>query len=137
MNAMHRRAPGAARLMDAALLAATAFVFSGCVSSGTEVSADQVAKFKAGVTTEADVIAALGQPNRVSTLPDGSKMESYVHIASSMKAASYIPVVGIFAGGQKNSSETVTFVFTPGGILKSISGESTNNDTNTGVFNQK
>jgi hypothetical protein len=102
----------------------------------THVTAEQASASQVGVTTEADVIAKLGDPNMVSTNPDGTKIDTYMHVASSANAVNYIPVVGLFAGGAKSSSETVNFTFDSHNILKSTSSNRTNVNVNTGLANQ-
>lgn len=109
----------------------------GCASSGTKVTADQLAGFKAGVTTEAEVIAALGPPNNTSTHADGTKTDMYMHVAMSMHAASFIPVVGLFAGGASHSTDSAILTFDAHGVLKSVSSSTGHNDMNTGLLNQK
>jgi outer membrane protein assembly factor BamE (lipoprotein component of BamABCDE complex) len=120
---------------------ATSFVAAiwlvGCGSSGTMVSPDQAAQFKPGVTTETEVIAKLGPSNSSSTYPDGSKTDMYLHVAMAMHAANFIPVVGIFAGGASHSTDSVTFTFDPRGVLKTTASNTSHQDMNSGLLNQK
>ena len=60
----------------AAILAAT-IALAGCGATGVKVSDAQVAAFKPGETTEAQVAALLGQPNMRTRLPDGTVMVIY------------------------------------------------------------
>jgi len=110
-------------------------MLAGCVSSGTKVTTEQVTAFEIGKTSEAQVIAALGRPNGASVLADGSRVDVYMHVSAHANAASYIPIVGLFAGGAKSDSDTAMFNFGPDGILKSTS--SAHADMNTGLANQK
>ena len=106
-----------------------AFV-GGCASTGTKVETAQVNQFKRGVTTQADVIAALGEPNTRATLEDGSSQIGYVHAEMTTKAATFIPIVGMFAGGMDTQSNAVNFIFDANGKLKSTSSSSSAMDTN-------
>ena len=90
-----------------------------------------------GKTSEAQVLAALGAPNQTSTLSDGTRMDIYMHISAHATAASYIPVVGLFAGGAKGTNDTATFTFTPDGVLKSTASSSGTTNVNTGFANQQ
>lgn len=110
---------------------------AGCISSGTKVTEEQQAQFKVGVTTEAEVIAKLGPPNNVATRPDGVKVDTYRHVDMSMNAAGFVPVVGIFLGGKKQTSDTVNFMFDTRGVLKNISSDRGQSNTNTGLANQQ
>ena len=124
------------RRARACLLLCSALTLAACVSSGTKVSAEDTKQFKVGVTTEQEIIAKLGTPNKVITNTDGSKVDIYLHVASNIHAASFIPVVGIFAGGTSTNSDSATFTFDPQNVLKSISNSSGQQDVNTGLLNQ-
>lgn len=112
-------------------------ILAGCVSSGTKVTQAQISAFQVGNTTEAEVISAFGPPNSASVLSDGSRIDVYVHMSAHANAASYVPVVGLFAGGAKGDSETAVFTFGPNGILKATSSSAAHTDVNTGLANQK
>lgn len=66
---------------------------------------------KAGQTTYADVTAQLGPPTSVSTKSDGTKIAVYYSIHAQARPASFIPVVGLFAGGADSRSSSVVFRF--------------------------
>lgn len=110
---------------------------AACVSSGTKVTPAQMSAFQIGRTTEAEVISQLGAPNATSIGIDGSKCDVYMHVSAHANGASYIPIVGLFAGGAKGDSNTAVFNFRPDGILKSTSSSAAHTDVNTGLANQK
>lgn len=112
-------------------------ILAGCVSSGTKVTQEQISAFEVGKTTEAEVIARLGAPNGTSIATDGSKSDVYMHISAHANGASYIPIVGLFAGGAKSDSDTAVFNFGPNRVLKSMSSSTAHTDVNTGLANQK
>lgn len=87
-------------------------------SSGTQVSQSQVTQFKTGVTTYDQVVSALGPPSLVEQKSDGSKILVYVHTQTSVRGATFIPVVGLFAGGADAKQQSATFTFDQGGVLK-------------------
>lgn len=109
-------------------------VLGGCVSTGTKVTADQAAQFKRGVTTEAEMIAALGEPNSTARSADGTITDVYSYAHGSADASSYIPIVGLFAGGGKGKSNMATFIFTPDKVLKDYSTASSATHVKTGIF---
>lgn len=61
-----------------ALVCATAL--AGCAASGTRVNPVQLAGFQPGVTTEADVVQALGRPQSVIASSDGTRILSYAFV---------------------------------------------------------
>jgi hypothetical protein len=68
-------------------------------------------QFKPGQTTYDDVVAVLGRPASTTLDSTGSLIISYVSIKSHIKVASFIPVVGLFAGGAQGSTDIAVFVF--------------------------
>ncbi len=114
-----------------------ALSLAGCVSSGTKVTNEQAQAFKKGETTKEDVIKALGEPNTVTNAADGTVTLAYVHMSAAATPATYIPYVGLLAGGATGSTNTVALVFDKNGKLSSYSSTSSNVETNTGLLNQK
>lgn len=93
-----------------------ALALTGCVSHGVQVSAEKVAQFKPGVTTEADVVAALGQPSTV-TSANGQRIITYSGAQAQARPASFIPIVGLFAGGADVRYSMTMFKFGADGKL--------------------
>ena len=96
---------------------------AGCMNtdSGKPISQTQLAAFKEGATTYAQVVQALGQPMSTSVI-NGEKTIAYGYssIHSNPSAASFIPIVGMFATSQASTRfESVAFTFDMAGILKS------------------
>jgi outer membrane protein assembly factor BamE (lipoprotein component of BamABCDE complex) len=119
------------------VVAGTALVLAGCMSSGTKVDERQLTGFERGVTTEDQVIAKLGKPDTRERLDDGTRIDKYTYVHASPKAVNFVPVVGLFAGGANGKSTTVRFTFDQNGLLKSYSTEVSNVDVRTGLANQK
>lgn len=109
---------------------------AGCVSSGTMVTEQQAGQFEKGIATRAQVIAKLGQPNGSSVIADGTRVDVYVHIHAAANGASYVPVVGLMAGGASSNSNTATFTYDATGVLKSISTSTGQSQVNTGLLDQ-
>lgn len=96
-----------------------AIAMAGCSTTGVEVRQEQLAQFQKGVSTEADVVAALGKPNAVRTSSDGSKSLVYAYARSQVRGATFIPVVGLFAGGADVHGTSTVFEFDAAGKLVS------------------
>jgi hypothetical protein len=90
---------------------------AGCASSGTQVKDSALTQFQKGVTTEADVERALGPPTATSSSSNGVRVTVYAGAHAQAKAASFIPVVGISAGGATAHSSMVSFRFDQAGKL--------------------
>ena len=115
----------------------SALLLAGCVSTGTQVTEEQAGKFKKGVTTEAEVVAALGPPNATTRNDDGSRVDSYTYMKASANAVDFIPYVGLLAGGSTGKYTTVAFSFDSAGVLKGYTSSSGTQEVNTGLLNQK
>jgi hypothetical protein len=109
----------------------TVISLGGCASSGREIDEAKVGRFVVGRTTEPEVIAALGQPNS-STFMGGFHSISYVYVHIQTRAATFIPVVGMFAGGADSTTQSATFTFDANGLLSSGGHSNTNVGTSTG-----
>jgi hypothetical protein len=101
----------------------------GCVAAfalataaiAAPISPDQIAQFKVGIASAPDVVAGLGHPMSDQTSSDGSHIMVYSSTRTHAKLASFVPVVGLFAGGATGSVQTVVFNFGADGLLKSTS----------------
>jgi membrane-associated protease RseP (regulator of RpoE activity) len=86
---------------------------TGCASSGTQLRDSQVMQFEAGVTTDDDVLHALGPPTGISSSSDGSEILIYTGSHAMVKAANFIPIVGLSASGATPEPTAVAFHFGP------------------------
>jgi hypothetical protein len=122
--------------MSKGLLVAAVFALSTLVAVPTyaghrQINADDVAQFKVGVATYDDVTAKFGKPSSVSMMSNGTRMIAYTAVNTHVKAATFVPIVGLFAGGATSQTSVVSFTFGPDGLLQSSSA--TNADANCSV----
>ena len=80
------------------------------------------------------VTAKLGDPSSVEASSDGTRTALYMVTRMHVKAASFIPYVGLFAGGAKARTSVKTFTFDEHGILKSFSSSTTGTNCHTTVI---
>ncbi|MCT9812413.1 hypothetical protein N0K08_17355 [Acidovorax sp. Be4] len=90
---------------------ALAAALAGCAAGGVKVTDGQLASFKTGETTKAQVIAAIGAPNMQMRLADGTSMVIYSHYEAKVRPETFIPFVGGFVGGSDSTSTTATLRF--------------------------
>jgi hypothetical protein len=98
-------------------------MLSACMSFGTKVDPAQAAQFRKGIDTEANIIAALGEPNQRSTMADGRTTIAYLRLEGRPSAALFIPIVGPFVGKAESRSTAVRFVFGADGRLAETTTE--------------
>lgn len=98
----------------------TVLMFHGCSSTGTgtQVNQDQLSGFSKGKTSYQEVIAKLGNPDKVTTKPDGGREITYVSTRTQSRAASFIPLVGSFVEGKDQITSTAVFKFNKRAILE-------------------
>jgi hypothetical protein len=117
----------------ALVVAAASLAASPCAARHKDITPDQVAAFRPGVATYQDVVGALGRPQTEMLDSDGTRTIQYGAIRAHAKAASYIPVVGLFAGGAIGTSSAVAFTFGPDGLLKRYTTQTTRIDCGAAI----
>jgi outer membrane protein assembly factor BamE (lipoprotein component of BamABCDE complex) len=110
-----------------------AALVAGCASTGTQVSQASLAQFHPGITTEAQVEAALGPPEGTTIGSDGERTITYVYSSARAKGVDFVPIVGLFAGGATGTATSVIFHFDRGGKLLSYSASGQKTDVHTGL----
>lgn len=86
-----------------------------------------------GEATVEQTITLMGPPTMDTSSSDGSRRLTYIFTAASVKAATFVPIVGIFAGGTEVRSDSVTLVFDQAGKLKDVTKTLTATETSNGV----
>jgi outer membrane protein assembly factor BamE (lipoprotein component of BamABCDE complex) len=92
----------------------------GCFSSGNKqiMDASKTSQIQEGKTTKAEIIAVLGEPNHTTSMPNGEEMWMYNYTQSVTRPTTFIPVIGLFAGGTDMKGKTLMFRFDKNGILQ-------------------
>lgn len=104
-----------------------------CYSGGVKVTEEQVRKFEVGKTTYAEVVKELGPPTSVTASSNGTRTAIYSYVMAKAKAASFIPVVGLFAGGADTRHTMTTFRFDATGVLTEYSTGDTSIAAGAGI----
>jgi hypothetical protein len=111
----------------------TIFLLSACASAGTKVDPQTVSSFVKGRTTVAQAEEALGEPNGTSTTTDGSTSLSYTYAHSSVRASTFIPLVGAFVGGTDTKTQSVVLRFDRNGLYQGAASTTGNIGATTGL----
>ena len=109
---------------------------ASCMSSGTNVSDDQIGKFVKGKTTETEVIAALGQPDSIRRMSDGEHTDNYQYMKASASAQSFIPLIGVLVSSTDTKTKFVSFKFSKANILLDWESSSSASTIGTGPLSQ-
>jgi hypothetical protein len=91
----------------------------GCASATTGRRIDQAvaAQIHKG-DTKARVVELLGTPSNASLTGTGKEMLVWVFARSSVKGATFVPVVGLFAGGADTQLTTFQVVLGPDKLVE-------------------
>jgi outer membrane protein assembly factor BamE (lipoprotein component of BamABCDE complex) len=119
-----------------ALAALSALVF-GCASAGndtirTETMDTVGTKVVRGVTTKDKIRELYGSPLNVSLTDGGSEVWNYEYTHATATAASYVPIVGLFAGGTDVSKNQVVFIFNKDGVMQNYTVHATQTQVRQG-----
>jgi outer membrane protein assembly factor BamE (lipoprotein component of BamABCDE complex) len=110
---------------------ALALVAAASAAVAGQITAEQVAALKVGEATYDQVVGQFGKPTTVETSSDGSRTISYVTTHTHVKATSFVPVVGLFAGGAKGSTAVERLEFDKDGKLVKTYTRETNVECHT------
>jgi outer membrane protein assembly factor BamE (lipoprotein component of BamABCDE complex) len=95
---------------------------AACASSGNQFLKDADSSKVDGLVVDgkskkADVKAAFGDPNDTSYTDSGNEIWKYVYAKATATAASFIPIVGIFAGGADVDKKELVIFFDKDGTV--------------------
>lgn len=89
-------------------------MLAGCA----QADPGKLAQLQSGKSTVAEAVAVLGSPDRDETLPDGSRMLTYVAQRSGTRAVNFVPVASHIWGGWDVKSGEAGLMFGPDGRLR-------------------
>jgi hypothetical protein len=95
---------------------------------------DEAAQVKPGVTTYQDVLSALGKPTSQSFDSLGNRTIAYTTMRTHIKAATFIPYVGLLAGGMRGDTTLVVFSFGPDGRLVAYQATDSQSNCSSNIF---
>ncbi len=120
-----------------ALACLSLFLLSACASSGQKIEQTKVDTIRLGVTTRAQLEAQFGSPTQVDIEPGtGHRVLTYRYTEARANAASYVPVVSLFAGGVNSKEQTLTVIVDKKtNIVRDYEMHNANNSTMNGSPN--
>lgn len=92
-------------------------LFAGCMFVGTKVDPGSVANLRKGETTYDQAIHTLGTPNQQVVNADGTRTVIYYYAKASPRAADFVPMVNLLAGGADAQTSITVLRFDQRGIL--------------------
>ena len=107
---------------------------AGCAAAGVRVTEDKLTTLKKGETTIDEVITMFGKPTNSTLDSNGTRIIVYSYAKVSTRAETFIPIVGLFAGGTDIQSNSVAMTFNGKGILINYSSSASELGVGTGMI---
>jgi len=107
----------------------------GCATTGTRIEQDKVKQIREGITTQEEVIALMGKPFMQNLTSDGKIIMMYQYTKVKNKAANFIPVVNILAGGMDMEQQIFQILIDENGVVEKYIFTDTNSPINSGLLN--
>jgi len=97
------------------------FFLAGCASSGKPIDPGAATAVVKGKTTESELYQMVGRrPESLSLMPDGKKMATWIYTRAQTKAATFVPIVGLFAGGTDLDTTTLQAIISTDGVVENV-----------------
>lgn len=101
-------------------LFAVLLIISSCATNyGASKTQDfgRYLSVKEGESSKTDIFDTFGQPGDVNYFENSESVWVYYAGSMTISGATYIPIVGLFAGGNNSNTQISKFYFDPDGIL--------------------
>ena len=100
-----------------------AFTVISCASVGNDTLREETeenvaAKIKEGFTTKSQIKQMYGSPITTNYTDGGLEIWKYEFTRTHVKASSFVPIVGLFSGGQDGTKKELTILFDENDLVK-------------------
>jgi outer membrane protein assembly factor BamE (lipoprotein component of BamABCDE complex) len=95
-------------------------LLTGCMTMGRKIDQAAADKIEKGKTTREQVVSLVGAPDQITRLGNGDMTFTYSYMRATPKAATFIPIIGIFAGGSDVQHQMFIVTFGPDNIVKDL-----------------
>lgn len=115
-----------------------ALLLGGCASAGNVALKDESAtsvssQIVEGKTTKNEVIAKYGQPTTTTFTDGGNQVWTYRYAYATANAVSFVPIVGLFAGGAHVKSKELVVMFDKKDVVAKFTMHETEQDVSRGA----
>ncbi|MBI2946684.1 MAG: outer membrane protein assembly factor BamE [Verrucomicrobia bacterium] len=122
-NWIHKQQKNLRIWIAACSLAVVTMLAVGCVHAVGDkkiTDANLIDQIKPGSSTKADVRRIMGAPLKTTFTDNNEEVWDYAYTRSQVRGTSFIPYVGLVAGGADSNTATLTVRFTTDGIVKNV-----------------
>ncbi len=121
--------PRIRRFITVVFVGAALVGFLGCHTMGQQIDQSKVAEIKKGQTTEADLVQMFGPPNQRTVSSEGNTILMWMYHETRVKGASFIPIVGLFAGGADTKQQSLVVTLGPDGKVTQFQSSGGSSDS--------
>ena len=93
-------------------------ITSCATTTGKRIDGTKIGEIKKGRTTRTEVISLFGNPENITNSADGTTVFTYSFASAGATPVSYIPVIGLFAGGMNIENESLLITFDENNTVK-------------------
>lgn len=88
-------------------------LLAACATAGSPSVKDQsrISQIKKNETTQDQIVELFGQPQVKKTKEDGTEVWEYAYVETAVTGATFIPIVGLFAGGANSKVDGIEIEF--------------------------
>lgn len=106
---------------------------TGCASVGRKLDESKIDQIKKGKTTRQEVLALVGSPDQMTHNGSGETTFTYLYARATATPATYIPIVGAFAGGANVQHQMLMVTFGSDGFVKDFISSYGATESGTGM----
>lgn len=104
------------------ILLCASLILGGCVTVGNERMKGQTqesvaSKITEGKTTKAEILSEYGDASGVSFTDSGNEIWTYTYTRAKPTPQTFIPIVGLFAGGADTTTNRLVILFNRDGVV--------------------
>jgi outer membrane protein assembly factor BamE (lipoprotein component of BamABCDE complex) len=105
----------------------------GCATAGNKIGMDKISQIKEGVTTKQEIVGLFGNPNADTLNGDGKEILMYVYGKYRAKPSTYIPIIGLMAGGGNMEQQALQILIDKNGKVEKFIQTNGNTQINLGL----
>jgi outer membrane protein assembly factor BamE (lipoprotein component of BamABCDE complex) len=113
-----------------------AVCLASCASVGTPIAQQNISQIKPRVTTEVDLVRMFGPPSTKTLDTNGKTLLGWLYSAAQAKPATFVPVVGAFAGGTDVQVQQLSVLMNKNGTVERYTMNNSNPNVEMGTPRQ-
>lgn len=94
------------------------FAVSSCAfTGGKKIDTSLIQKIVHGKTTKKEILEMFGEPEHTTADEENNETWAYAYVETKVKAAKFLPIVGMLAGPNEQETQTLAVVLNSKGVV--------------------